>query len=89
MLTRSGVTLGSAIVAAPDGTMYVGDSSDRRVHMFAADGTRLKTFGKEGQGPAEFSFPAGLAAHEDGRVAVVDAFNRRIQIFRILDAGKG
>ena len=34
-----------------------------------------------GAEPGRFSFPAGIAAHPDGRVAVVDSFNLRLQIF--------
>ena len=30
-------------------------------------------FGAAGSGPGEFSFPAGIASHPDGRVAVVDS----------------
>ena len=71
------------------GHIWVTDAHLDTVSLFTMDGTLLLSLGGRGQGPAEFSFPAGLAAHEDGRVAVVDAFNRRIQIFRILDAGNG
>jgi hypothetical protein len=40
--------------------------------------------GGTGVEPGEFSFPSGIAAHPDGRVAVVDSLNRRVQVFRLL-----
>jgi hypothetical protein len=45
------------------------------------------SLGRTGTEPGEFSFPAGIAAHPDGRVAVVDSLNRRLQVFRVLAPG--
>ena len=42
-----------------------------------------------GDEPGRFSFPAGIAAHPDGRIAVVDSLNRRVQVFRLVGAPPG
>ena len=40
-----------------EGRIYVADGSNARVPVFAADGTHLRTLGRSGQGPGEFSTP--------------------------------
>ncbi|MCB1035215.1 MAG: hypothetical protein KDD47_15410, partial [Acidobacteria bacterium] len=61
---------------------WVADAHLDRVSLYQASGELLASLGGRGTGPAEFSFPAGIAAHPDGRVAVVDSFNRRLQVFQ-------
>jgi hypothetical protein len=43
-----------------DGTILVSDSSAGRVAAFAPDGTYLRSFGREGEGPGEFRRPGYL-----------------------------
>lgn len=66
------------------GQVWVTDALTSRVSLYNADGDLLLALGGEGMVPGRFSFPAGVAAHPDGRVAVADSFNRRIQVFRVL-----
>src|SRR5262249_1349674 len=40
----------------------------------------LRTPGKPGSGPAEFSDPVGIAAGKDGSLYVADAGNHRVQV---------
>ena len=77
---------GVAVDAA--GILWVSDAHLDRVALFRPDGTFLTDIGGKGELPGEFSFPAGLAAHPDGRVAIVDSLNRRIQIFRRVGPGE-
>jgi len=67
------------------GQIWVSDAHTDRVSLYTADGQLLLTLGGRGIDPGRFSFPAGIAAHPDGRVAVADSFNRRIQVFRVLE----
>lgn len=69
------------------GHLWVSDASLDQVALYRTDGTFLMDLGRNGRAPGEFAFPAGIAAHPDGRVAVVDSLNRRIQVFRIIPAG--
>ncbi len=71
---------GVAIDAAA--RVWVTDAYLDQIALYRADGTFLMSIGGRGTRPGEFSFPAGIAAHPDGRIAVVDSFNRRIQIFQ-------
>lgn len=64
--------------------LWITDAHLDQVALYRPDGTFLSYLGHPGTRPREFSFPAGLAAHPDGRVAVVDSLNRRLQIFRSL-----
>jgi hypothetical protein len=40
--------------------------------------------GQGGDGPGEFSLPAGLTIDEQDRIWVADSFNRRVQVFQYL-----
>ena len=62
-------------------TIWITDAILDQVAVFRTDGEFLMAFGGNGDGPAQFSFPAGIAAHRDGRIAVVDSLNRRVQTF--------
>ena len=64
------------------GRVWVTDAHLDTVSLFQMNGQRLMTLGGRGDRPAEFSFPAGIASRPDGKVAVVDALNRRIQVFQ-------
>ena len=47
----------------------------------------VNTFGKRGEGRNRFRNPLGIAANEDGRVAVADAGNRRVVFLHMNGAG--
>lgn len=70
------------IVAAANGRMFVADSGDRRVLMFAADGTYLGSFGREGQGPGEFSSIVSMAIAGD-RIVIKDNRNNRLSVWTV------
>ena len=70
-----------------DGHLWVTDAHLDQVALYDGDGAFLIGLGRTGGGPEGFVFPAGVAAHPDGRVAVVDSLNRRLKIFRLLGAG--
>jgi len=75
-----GITVDSA------GHVWASDAHLDQVSIYTAEGQLLLSLGRSGTAPGEFAFPAGLAAHPDGRVAVADALNRRVQVFRLLPA---
>ena len=69
-----------AVIA--DGEVYVLDSGNHRVKVFAAaDGRFLRSFGSEGSGPGEFQQLAVRMDVGNGIVAVMDA-GRRLHSFR-------
>ncbi len=61
--------------------IYIADSGNNRILVFDFDGKLQEIIGREGQGPAEFSRPSGLFIFDDGRLAVADHYNKRIQLF--------
>lgn len=70
----------TAVVAADNGNIFVVENGGKRVQMFAADGTFLKTLGQEGQGPGEFQMPMNASITED-RLVVLDAMSRRFSVW--------
>jgi NHL repeat len=75
----------SDVVVAPNGDIFVADGHDAgsnmRIVKFAKDGKFIKTWGKPGAAPGEFSVPHGLAFDSKGRLFVADRANNRLQIF--------
>jgi len=69
------------------GHLWVSDAHLDRVSLYGTEGRLLLSLGGTGTEHGAFSFPAGIAAHPDGRVAVVDSLNRRVQIFRLTETG--
>ena len=70
-----------------DGHLWLADAHLDQVALHGADGEFLLAIGAHGTAPGEFDFPAGIAANPDGRVAVVDSLNRRLEIFRLVGGG--
>ncbi len=60
------------------GTMYVLDGLDKKVKVFGADGSLIRSFGKAGQGPGEFQNPSGLLLGKDGSISIKDGSAGRI-----------
>jgi DNA-binding beta-propeller fold protein YncE len=65
-----------------DNLIYVSDPGSGNVRVYNHDGQLLRTFGRPGIRLGEFNGPAGMWADSTGRIYIVDANNRRVQIFR-------
>ena len=74
------VTMPNSIAVAPDGKIYVADSRENVVKVYAADGTRTTTIGGSGASDGQFSFPVAVAADDHG-IVVADQGNHRVQMF--------
>lgn len=76
-----------SLAVAADGTIFAMDAQALAVRVFAADGSYVRTLGRDGGGPGEFGQPdGGMAMLSDGRLAVRDPGNARLQLF---DAASG
>lgn len=77
----TGLFFGPRDIAVHDGEIFVTDTGNERVQVFASDGTFLRAFGGYGTEPGKLIEPVGIAVAADGRVYVADSGNERISIF--------
>lgn len=63
------------------GRVFVLDADLHQVQLFDSDGSFLRRFGREGEGPGELASPHGLALHPGGRVWVLDLGANRVTVF--------
>jgi len=70
------------VAFAANGDIYVSDGyGNDRIVVFDKHGKFVRTWGKLGTGPGEFSQPHSLVLDSKGRVYVADRNNARIQVF--------
>ncbi|HEV3329539.1 MAG TPA: peptidyl-alpha-hydroxyglycine alpha-amidating lyase family protein [Bryobacteraceae bacterium] len=70
------------VAVAANGDVYISDGyGNDRVVVFDKRGKFVRTWGKLGTGPGEFSQPHSLVLDSKGRVYVADRNNSRIQVF--------
>src|SRR5262245_50618590 len=56
------------VAVAPDGTVYVVESGNRRVQHLDADGSSIAVWGEQGRGDGQFVEPIGVAVDHAGQV---------------------
>jgi sugar lactone lactonase YvrE len=81
----------SDVATAPNGDIFVADghredggasaATVARIVKFTKDGTFVRSWGRTGPKPGEFSSPHALAFDSRGRLFVADTGNNRLQIF--------
>lgn len=78
---------GSTVLGALGATLFTTDSlivlpdmSEGNVKVYALDGSLVRRFGRKGDGPGEFRFPAQVAQDEEGYFHVVDILKRRVSV---------
>src|SRR5690606_24027972 len=69
-----GLTIG------PDGNLYVIEQQDNEVRVYDAQGTLVRRFGRQGEGPGEFLFPSQLGVVGD-TLWVTDLRLQRLSLF--------
>lgn len=70
-----------SLAADDDRNVYVFDEQAQHVRVFDAAGTYVRTLGGRGEGPGEFNRAEAVAVFPDGRLAVRDPGNMRVQVF--------
>jgi sugar lactone lactonase YvrE len=63
------------------GSVYILDSGNKRIQVFGPDGRYVRTIGRKGQGPGEFSDPNSIDIDREGHLYVLDDRQKRIQVF--------
>jgi hypothetical protein len=72
----------SDVTVTASGAILVSDGyAAHLVHRFGPDGAYRGAFGGPGRKPGQFMEPHALWAFADGRIAVVDRCNDRVQVF--------
>ena len=72
----------AAIAVAPDGRIYVADSSlNSAVQVFDRDGLYIGGIGGLGKGPGELFVPTDVAVGPDGKIYVTEFGTRRVSVF--------
>jgi ABC-type Fe3+ transport system permease subunit/sugar lactone lactonase YvrE len=61
--------------------LYVADSCNHRIQVFASDGHFVRSYGKPGTGLGEMSYPYDVRADKSGLQFVCEFENSRIQVF--------
>lgn len=67
--------------------LYVLDTVENQVRVFASDGTLAAAWGETGEAPGQFQFSGAggfwgdIALGPDGNLYVLDPFNHRVQVF--------
>ncbi|PKO21674.1 MAG: hypothetical protein CVU38_13395 [Chloroflexi bacterium HGW-Chloroflexi-1] len=70
-----------SLVVGQDGNIYVMDTGNKRVQLFAPDGQFVAQYGGGGVIEGRLDEPVGLAQDSAGNWYVADTWNRRIQKF--------
>ena len=66
-----------------EGRIYVADTGNKRIRVYASDGTYIHDIGSGGAGDGQLNEPAGIALHPDGLLYVADTWNRRVTVFTL------
>jgi hypothetical protein len=70
----------SSFVLAPPGNLFITDARNNEIAVFDPAGRRVSVFGRTGQGPGEFSYPAEIVSHGQ-EIVVREVRNMRLQFF--------
>ena len=64
-----------------DGSTLVVDDKAFAIRQYDAQGAHVRTIGRKGQGPGEYTRPGMLAELPDGRILLVDGGNVRVNVY--------
>src|SRR5262249_17784413 len=70
-----------SVATDPSGAVYVADTVNNRIQVFAPLGQFRFAFGSAGRGPGQFANPKGVAVDPAGNVYVADSDNDRVEKF--------
>jgi len=64
-----------------EGRIYVADSQASEIRVFSPEGECMRTFGRSGEGPGEFTLLAGIAWQPPGFLWAIDSIRERFTVF--------
>ncbi len=71
----------AGIAVGPTGAIYVADYQGPMLRMYDATGRFVRTIGRVGNGPGEYTALEGIRTLRDGRLATWDPGNQRINLY--------
>jgi DNA-binding beta-propeller fold protein YncE len=81
-------SIGSGIISRPLGVctnssnqLVVTDDIKHQVHMFARDGSHIRSFSGPGSSDGQLTYPYGVCVNSAGHILVADFNNHRISMF--------
>lgn len=63
------------------GNIYAAESKENHIRVFDKKGVYLRTVGRPGQGPGEFTFPRHVHVNLAGEIMVADDASRSVKVF--------
>ena len=75
----------TCIAATSDNHLLITSYYSHTVMVYTLDGQLVHEFGVEGSDPGRFIGPSGVCADIDGLVYVADYWNRRVQVWGLID----
>jgi hypothetical protein len=75
------ITYYSSIDVDASGNIYIADAGAKAIIIVDSGGRRVRTIGREGQGPGEFQSLSALRILPGEKLAVYDRTNRRLSLF--------
>ena len=82
-----GLMFPNGVAVDGDGRVYITDSNNGRLLVFAADGSLLSKLGR-GAGAGNLGLPRGIAIDGQGRVLVVDSSGQGVLVYSVLASGE-
>lgn len=76
-----GLFFGPRSVVVHNNEIFVADTGNERIQVFALDGSLLRAFGGLGSAPGQLIEPVGITIGPDGNLYVADSGNLRISVF--------
>ena len=70
------------IATSQNGTIFVSDHINHKIHVFSKERKHMRVFGQEGSGKGQLNNPYGLAVDSEGLVYVANCSNNRIEVLR-------
>lgn len=71
----------NAVAFDAGGRLFILDAGNRRIAQVGSDGKLVRSIGRIGRGPGEFSRPVGLAVTKDQHLVVFDAGQSAFSVF--------